>query len=178
MTRTSRRLATAALGTAALFAALQLVPYGRDYTNPPVVAEPRWDSAGTRALAARACFDCHSNQTQWPGYARIAPGSWLIVRDVAEGREHLNFSEWQRPQEDAHEAPDVVREKEMPPVQYRLLHPEARLTDAEREQLARGLEATLERADDETVSQPPREHSLASRILSRAATGRGTDGAP
>ena len=173
MTRQSSRwIVKAAVGLALLFGALQLVPYGRDYTNPPVVSEPAWDSPATRALAARACFDCHSNQTQWPGYARIAPGSWLIARDVAEGREHLNFSEWQRPQEDAHEAPDVVREKEMPPVQYRLLHPEARLTDAEREQLARGLEATLGRDDDEIVSRRPRERSLATRILSRAGAER------
>ena len=139
----------ASMGTAALVLAMQVVPYGRDYGNPPVVAEPVWDSRETRETAERACFDCHSNQTRWPGYARIAPGSWLIAWDVAEGREHLNFSEWNRPQEHAEEAAEVVREKDMPPPQYRLLHPEARLTDAERARLARGLEATAAGGQDE-----------------------------
>jgi mono/diheme cytochrome c family protein len=128
---------------------MQVVPYGRDYTNPAVAAEPAWDSRETREIAERACFDCHSNQTTWPGYARIAPGSWLIARDVTEGREHLNFSEWQRVQDHADDAAEVVREEEMPPLQYRLLHPEARLTDEERERLARGLEATVHRSQDE-----------------------------
>jgi len=147
MAATSRRFWLMAGSVAtALFLAIQLVPYGRDQTNPPVVSEPGWNLPGTRALAERACFDCHSNQTRWPAYARVAPGSWLIAHDVAEGREHLNFSEWQRAQEEAKESADTVREGEMPPIQYRLLHPEARLSADEREQLADGLAATLGRA--------------------------------
>ena len=55
------------------FLAIQLVPYGRTHTNPPVTAEPAWDSPQTRALAVRACFDCHSNETVWPWYTSIAP---------------------------------------------------------------------------------------------------------
>jgi len=108
-----------------------------------VVVEPAWDSAETRATAARACFDCHSNETTWPAYSRVAPASWLIYRDVVEGREHLNFSEWQRPQKDADEAAEHVRESEMPLPIYALMHPEARLTPDERERLAAGLAATL-----------------------------------
>jgi mono/diheme cytochrome c family protein len=49
----------------ALFVAAQAVPYGRDHTNPPVTREVRWDSSRTRELAAGACFDCHSNLTDW-----------------------------------------------------------------------------------------------------------------
>ncbi len=79
---------------AAGFGLLQLVPYGRNHTNPPVAAEPAWASAQTRALAVRACFDCHSNETTWPWYSNVAPVSWLIQRDVDEGRRRLNFSEW------------------------------------------------------------------------------------
>ena len=81
--------------------AIQFVPYGRNHLNPPIGAEPTWDSPETRALAKRACFDCHSNETEWPAYSRLAPASWLIHRDVAEGRAVLNFSEWQRAQEEA-----------------------------------------------------------------------------
>jgi len=128
---------------AALVILIQVVPYGRAHQNPPVIQEPAWDSPATRALAVRACFDCHSNETVWPAYANVAPVSWLIQHDVDEGREHLNLSEWNRPQEDATEAAEQVRDGSMPPLQYLPMHPEARLTDAEREVLAQGLERTL-----------------------------------
>ncbi|MEX1092745.1 MAG: heme-binding domain-containing protein [Acidimicrobiia bacterium] len=118
--------------------AAQVVPYGRDHTNPPVVAEPQWDSSQTRDLAVRACFDCHSNETEWPWYTNIAPVSWLIQSDVDEGREELNFSEWDREQE-GEEAAETVREGSMPPNAYLLTHPTARLTEAELAELTDGL---------------------------------------
>ena len=127
----------------ALFAVAQLVPYGRDHTNPPVAAEPAWDRPTTRALAVRACFDCHANETRWPWYSHVAPVSWLVQHDVDEGREELNFSEWNRPQKEAKKAGRVVRKGNMPLGQYVVLHPSARLTHDEREDLARGLDATL-----------------------------------
>ena len=123
--------------------AIQFVPYGRDHNNPRTVQEVRWDSVQTRALAQGACMDCHSNLTEWPWYTNIAPISWLTTRDVEDGRAELNFSEWQRPQEaDLDEVLSAIREKEMPPVQYRLVHSAARLSDAERQQLADGLAKT------------------------------------
>ena len=127
------------------FVAIQFVPYGRDHVNPPVVREPTWDSPETRALAKQACFDCHSNETAWPAYSRVAPVSWLIQRDVVEGRAVLNFSEWQRPQEEAKEAAEEVLEGEMPLALYKLTHAHARLSAPERERLARGLERSLGR---------------------------------
>lgn len=132
-------------------AAIQFVPYGRVHQNPPVIAEPLWDSAETRALAQRACFDCHSNETQWPVYSNIAPASWLIQHDVATGRAALNFSEWQRRQEEAHEAAKEVREGEMPLRMYAVMHAHARLTAAERERLVRGLERTVGSARGEAA---------------------------
>ena len=126
-----------------LLAVIQLVPYGRAHTNPPVVAEPAWDSPRTRALAKRACFDCHSNETTWPWYAHVAPMSWAMQRDVDAGRSVMNFSEWNRPYDLAMEAgPQVVR-TEMPPRSYRALHDHARLTHDEKLELARGLHATF-----------------------------------
>ncbi|MEX0797496.1 MAG: heme-binding domain-containing protein [Acidimicrobiia bacterium] len=118
--------------------AAQVVPYGRDHTNPPVVAEPQWGSSQTRDLAVRACFDCHSNETEWPWYTNIAPVSWLIQSDVDEGREGLNFSEWDREQE-GEEAAETVREGSMPPNPYLLTHPTARLTEAELAEFIDGL---------------------------------------
>ena len=83
---------------------VQFVPYGGDHTNPRVTQEPVWDRPQTRMLAVRACFDCHSNETVWPWYSNIAPMSWLIQRDVDEGRRKLNYSEWNRGQKEARES--------------------------------------------------------------------------
>jgi hypothetical protein len=128
--------------------AIQLVPYGRDHANPGVAGEPAWAAAGTRALFFRACKDCHSNETEWPWYASVAPASWLVQHDVGEGREHFNVSEWGRPQKnEGDEAAEMVREGEMPPWFYRPAHPEAWLSDAERQALIDGLVATF--GDDE-----------------------------
>lgn len=122
---------------------IQLVPYGRNHTNPAVRAEPKWDKPETRALAKRACFDCHSNETVWPWYSHIAPTSWLVRHDVEDGRHEMNFSEWDREHEDAHKAGKMIRTKRMPLGKYLLMHPDARLSAAEREALASGLDATI-----------------------------------
>ena len=129
-------------GLLALVLLIQLVPYGRNHSNPPVVQELNWDSAQTQALAERACYDCHSNQTVWPWYSNIAPVSWLIQRDVNEGRSILNFSEANRPQEGLEEAGEVIQSGEMPPTYYVWLHPNANLSAAERSQLIQGLTAS------------------------------------
>lgn len=123
--------------------AIQLVPYGRDHDNPAVVAEPSWDSGRTRDLVSAACVDCHSNETRWPWYTNVAPMSWLVTRDVAQGREALNFSRWDLEQDEAEDAAETVVDGEMPPRRYTLAHPSARLSDEDREALARGLAATL-----------------------------------
>ena len=126
------------------FLLIQLIPYGRNHTNPPVVAEPKWDSPQTREIAKRACFDCHSNETvNAPWYFTIAPASWLIQFDIDRGRARLNFSEWPSKSRAAGEAPEIVLEGEMPPPQYLLMHPEARLSAQEKQQLADGLQKSL-----------------------------------
>jgi len=126
-------------GAVAIFVFVQAMPYGRDHANPPVRAEPAWDSARTRELAVRACFDCHSNETIWPWYSNLAPVSWLVQRDVKKGRRELNFSEWDKAQKEARQSAKEVRQGKMPPWYY----PWGRLSAAEREELARGLEATM-----------------------------------
>jgi hypothetical protein len=129
-----------------LFLLIQLIPYGKDHTNPPVVGEPNWDSQQTRELAKRACFDCHSNETIWPWYSNIAPVSWLVYSDVAEGRQRMNFSDWQNSHiQEANEIASVINEGEMPPSFYLPLHPTANLSSAEKTQLINGLTTTLSR---------------------------------
>ena len=119
---------------------IQFIPYGRDHTNPPVVAEPQWDSQQTHDLAVRACYDCHSNQTQWPWYSNIAPLSWLVQHDVDKGRAQLNFSQWNTSQRGAREAAREVQAGRMPQWYYVLLHPSANLTPAEKQTLNQGLQ--------------------------------------
>ncbi len=127
------------------FFLIQLVPYGRQHANPPVQSEPNWDSPQTRALASTACFDCHSNEVDWsPWYTSVAPASWLVEHDVDEGRQYLNFSEWDqggKPRE-LDELWEVLQHGSMPPSQYLLIHSEADLTPAEVDQLVAGLQAT------------------------------------
>jgi hypothetical protein len=122
-----------------VFVLIQFVPYGRANENPPVTRELQWDSAVTYDLAKRACFDCHSNETVWPWYSNVAPVSWLVQRDVDEGRRKLNFSTWGQGDQEAEEIAEVIRDGEMPLGIYVLLHPSARLNTTEREQLIRGL---------------------------------------
>lgn len=138
---TRRLILSAAGGLAALAVLIQLVPYR--VHNPAVIQEPVWDSPRTAELAQRACFDCHSNQVKVPWYGQVAPVAWVVRNHVDEGRAMLNFSEMNHPGEEAHEAAETVAEGEMPPAYYVALHPEARLTDAEREALIAGLTATL-----------------------------------
>lgn len=130
-------------GVVTLLALAQLVPYGRGHANPAAQREPAWDDAYTRELAVRACYNCHSNRTEWPWYAAIAPASWLVQRDVEAGRRRLNFSEWDRPQPVARETERVVREGAMPPRRYVVSHADARLSAAERQELIFGFEATF-----------------------------------
>jgi mono/diheme cytochrome c family protein len=132
-----------------ILAGIQLVPYGRAHTTPPVQAEPAWNSQQTRALAARACYDCHSNQTRWPWYSHVAPASWLVQKHVDDGRAKLNFSEWNRPQEGA-ESAEAVQEGEMPLRSYLLAHPEARLSPGEFQALVQGLAATFGQEGERT----------------------------
>ena len=118
---------------------IQFIPYGHDHTNPAAAVEPQWASPQTRDLAVRACFDCHSNQTTWPWYSNIAPVSWLVQRDVQQGRAALNFSQWGTSGRGAGDASQQLQRGSMPPWFYVPLHPAAGLSDAEKQALIQGL---------------------------------------
>ena len=125
------------------FVAIQLVPYGRSHANPAVTSEPAWDSAQTRELAVRACFDCHSNETNWPWYTNVAPISWLTQRHVDQGRAKLNFSTWGTSRQETENLSRQMSSGAMPPWDYVLMHPDARLTYEEKALLINGLQTTL-----------------------------------
>lgn len=116
-----------------VFILIQFVPVNR--TNPAVETEVR-APAQVASVLRRACYDCHSNETVWPMYARVAPVSWLVAYDVREGRAALNYSTWNRlsPEKQAkaiRESWKEVAEGEMPTWYYVMLHPEARLSPAD-----------------------------------------------
>ena len=131
----------ATLGTLVV---IQAIPYGRSHSNPPITGEPAWATPRTRELMVRACFGCHSNEVEYPAYASVAPISWVIETHVAEGREKVNYSEFDSRQRGADETIEVIEEGSMPPAYYTQFgrHPEAKLTTAEIAELIAGLKAT------------------------------------
>lgn len=120
---------------------IQFIPTGR----PEVVDKNENDLLANNTvpdsvalLLKQACYDCHSNQTFYPWYAYVAPVSWLVVRDVKEGRKHLNLSDWESlskkdKAEHLSDINDEVSMGSMPLVIYPIMHPEARLTAKQRQ---------------------------------------------
>jgi hypothetical protein len=142
-------------GAAALLLAQLVRP---DLTNPPE------DPARTlyakmkvpddvKAMIERSCVDCHTNRTRWPWYTHVSPVSWFMASHIREGRDAMSFSEWSEDPRAAalhlSEMSDKVLEKEMPLPSYLLGHPEARLTDAQRERLAGWAASEAARINEE-----------------------------
>lgn len=113
---------------------IQFIPVER--TNPPVEADL---SAPTtvKDILKKACYDCHSNETKWVWYTKVAPVSFLVASDVNSGRKHMNFSDWGKmnsfdQQKVKNEIWEEVRDEQMPLWQYRIMHSEAKLTPEEK----------------------------------------------
>lgn len=145
-------------GALGLFALIQFVPYGRDHTDPPVTQAAAFGPGDGLDIARGACFDCHSNETSWPWYTNVAPGSWLVQRDVDEGRATLNFSEWDRPQPGVDELLEVVEEGSMPPASYSLIHAAARLSEEERATLLTTMRQMLQDSPPIQGEGEPEDH--------------------
>jgi hypothetical protein len=117
--------------------------------NPPVASERSvWNDLRLDPRVAkilhRSCADCHSYETVWPWYSKISPLSWFVSRHVVKGREKLNFSEWSVPSSDElEEIYDSVAKRKMPLASYTLLHPAARLSEADRQLLAAWIDGKL-----------------------------------
>ncbi len=129
-----KRGAKIGLGIVVAFGAMQLVMFDR--VNPPVTGQIQAPPE-VMSVLERSCWDCHSNETVWPWYTRVAPSSWLVHRNVVEGRRHLNFSEWaslppEKRQKKQKNVKKQVDEGEMPPWFYLPLHSAAKLSDADK----------------------------------------------
>lgn len=140
-----------AISCVAVFAVIQLVPYGKSGTNPSNFDrkfEPDWDSPRTRELTVNACFGCHSNEVKYPSYSKIAPISWAVQKHIDEGRSEVNYSLAKQSndlRDIGEESIEVIQEGSMPPSYYTRfgMHPEAKLTEAEKNELIQGLMKTF-----------------------------------
>ncbi|MDX9924778.1 MAG: heme-binding domain-containing protein [Ignavibacteriaceae bacterium] len=100
-------------------------------TNPPVTDEIKAPT-DIMEILKKSCYDCHSNETVWPWYSKVAPVSWLVEDDVTEGRKHLNFSTFESLDTSVKlkkkdEILEEVQNGEMPLDIYTLIHPNANL---------------------------------------------------
>jgi hypothetical protein len=129
------------IGGLVLFGLIQLIPIDR--TNPPITQEPKWSSPEARALVKDHCFQCHSNETEWPWYSYIAPASWLIKFDVVGAHEAFNFSEWDQNPGTLSEMVRQIQRDRMPPFQYTLFHPSAKMDAQQKQALIDALTSTL-----------------------------------
>ncbi|HSR87695.1 MAG TPA: heme-binding domain-containing protein [Pontiella sp.] len=115
----------------AIIAGIQLIQVQR--TNPEVVYDFDGPSE-VKALLKRSCYDCHSNETEWPWYSHVAPASWLVDHHVEDGRKHLNFSEWEALRVMGWIRNEIVEEVaggKMPPKSYLRMHSDAKVTAEE-----------------------------------------------
>jgi hypothetical protein len=99
--------------------------------NPPVTADIIV-SADVKNILKTSCYDCHSNETKWPWYSKVAPISWMILDHVKDGRKGLNFSDWERidnrrKKELQKKIIEEIDNEEMPLSKYIYLHPNAKL---------------------------------------------------
>lgn len=117
---------------------LQMVP-SSPAENPAVEEEVTAPVAVVEILE-QSCYDCHSFETEWPWYAHVAPPKWFVRDHVADAREDLNFSAWNRydAEERAHkweEVAEEVDEGHMPLRSYLFIHRDARLSEVDRQVL-------------------------------------------
>ncbi len=145
----------ALLGIAGGLLLVQFVPVQR--TNPPVTGDVSAPPT-VEATLRRACYDCHSNETQWRRLSRVAPISWLAARDVELGRRQVNFSEWGSYYPITRKRKlqwmgRALRQETMPPWLYRIGHPDARLSSEDREVLERWIDVEISGLSPESPSK-------------------------
>jgi len=120
------------IALAIIVVGIQFIPVDR--SNPPVTGKIDAPSNVLSILKA-SCFDCHSNETEWPWYSYVAPVSFLVSADVEDGRKRVNFSEWDKYDEEKRAKKldaiiEEVEEGEMPLSKYTLMHPNAKMDQA------------------------------------------------
>lgn len=118
--------------------------------NPGDIIENGLADGQVAQLLKNSCYDCHSNQVNYPWYSNVAPISLLVRHDVLEGKEELNFSEWQdydkrRKLRKLKEVGEVLEEDEMPLGIYTIIHQGAKLSEADKALLTEWSEDLMKR---------------------------------
>ncbi len=146
-----------------LFVGMQLVPAGR--SNPPIDPAMTFQAKVNvppyiDRIVRRSCYDCHSHETVWPWYSFVAPVSWLVAGDVKNGRKLLNFSNWTyntiRTVGRLDQMAQEVDNGDMPLKNYLLMHPNAKLSKADRDTIMSWVEI----AREEVMNPPAKRDSL------------------
>lgn len=148
-------------GLALVFVGIQFVPNelpAVEMNNPGDIIQSGIVSQEVSGLLKTSCYSCHSNETIYPWYSYVAPSSWLVAKDVREGREELNFSTWQ--ENDMvkklgflDDISSEVGEGRMPMEIYTFMHPSAKLTDEQRELIVTWAEDTMDIVVEEEEGQ-------------------------
>ncbi|MDI1324910.1 MAG: heme-binding domain-containing protein [Algoriphagus sp.] len=139
-------------GLALVFLGSQLVPNelpAVESTNPGDIIASGTVPDDVASLLKKSCYNCHSNETEYPWYSHVAPSSWLVARDIRAAREELNFSMWQDfdMMDKLGKLDDIsieVGEGRMPLTIYTMVHPSAKLDDAQRQLIVAWAEATMD----------------------------------
>jgi hypothetical protein len=131
-----------------LFIIVQFIPIGwfvpsMELVNQPIRHQIQWSSPEADDLMKNICYVCHSNETRLPIYAQIAPISWIAARNVNEARQHLNFSEVVPQNLDARLLVAYIQSNLMPPPAYRLMHPEANLSQQQKQILIDAIRTVI-----------------------------------
>jgi hypothetical protein len=139
LARLASRVRWALAITLVLLIGAQFVPVDR--TNPATRPEAsllnqKTTSTAVRAILERSCGDCHSNDTRWPWYSRVAPISWFLLNHVNGGRDRLNYSRWTSYESDDQDKflngmCTLTRKGRMPVSSYLWIHRDAKLSDAD-----------------------------------------------
>lgn len=152
-------------GLALVILAIQLIPTELPATstdNPGDIIKSGLVSQDVAILLKTSCYSCHSNETKYPWYSHVAPSSWLVARDVREGREELNFSMWQdydlrKMLGKLDDITSEVGEGRMPLGIYTLMHPSAKLDDDQRKLIVAWAEATMDSVAEEEEEEDEEE---------------------
>lgn len=155
-------------GVGLLFLVIQLIPTDLppvSSDNPGDIAKTSLVNQDVAALLKTSCYSCHSNETTYPWYSHVAPASWLVARDVREGRDELNFSIWQDydPDDWLGILDDIsveVGEGRMPMKIYTFMHPSASLDDAQREKIVAWAEAAMDTVAEEMDAEDTGEEDV------------------
>lgn len=136
-----------------IFVGIQFIPVER--TNPPITQDVN-PPENISVILKTSCYDCHSNETVWPWYSNIAPVSFLIANDVNEGREHLNFSEWdkydaKRRSKKMDGVSELVEKGVMPLSIYTFIHSDAKMNPEKIKAIKEWVAASENNVGDETI---------------------------